>query len=47
MSKEHIHKALDAIPFGVGRARVLVNNKGEADDCMFLDINPGFERIMG
>ena len=34
-------------PFGVGHFKWLPNSLGEAEDCIFLDINPTFEMLTG
>ena len=35
------------LPIGYAYQKLMINSKGAAEDCVFLDANPGFEKIAG
>lgn len=47
MSGDYRQNMLDVMPFGVGYLRLLFSHKGQAEDCMLLDVNPAFARLTG
>lgn len=47
MDKSFNQNIQHILPMGLGYFRLLVNSRSEAEDFMFLDINPAFERLTG
>lgn len=47
MDKKIMQEVLRQSPFGYAYHRVITNDKGEAEDYVFLDVNPAFEEMTG
>ncbi|MFA7186262.1 MAG: PAS domain S-box protein, partial [Victivallales bacterium] len=42
-----MHDLAQYLPIGYTYQKLMINHMGQAEDCVFLDINPAFEKISG
>jgi len=47
MEEKIMQEVLQQAPFGYAYHKILLNERGEAKDYIFLDINPAFEEMTG
>jgi PAS domain S-box/diguanylate cyclase (GGDEF) domain len=47
MKKQPMYVLADYIPIGYTYQKLIINHKNQAEDSVFLDVNPAFERIAG
>ena len=47
LKNDNIQRKSDMMPIGVGYLQLLFNKEGRSEDCIFIDINPTFERYTG